>query len=666
MPLGNEPPSPDLLKELEDVAEKAREVAEALDRLANFGLPDGFPLEPLKLELATLVRLPKGTAEGCRNPLLIARNRIPTLRNAFFARERDVKPSETDDEAPPPLTRGMTLDVRLSELLIAVSSALTQYQQDAEIDLPDDTKPDPALKNPDSEDDQSPINNSLALEKALSEASRSFDDETVGDNKDADTLRRQLNDTKTENQLTRAELQMPTTRERWLTPILDRLRRAPEAIEATARLVRAAVIVGTPLAKRIEDFSSDGVKFIGEQIVKTTRSVEEAMQRWKEMRDAPKTPANLPADFDLFKIHEMIVAGVAPPQSWVPFIEDLDFYERNGELISDDDKPSDLAPLARLTALKSLDLDGCSAIDLTPLITLGALEILYLSSSQINDLTPVKHLQNLAVLNLYNSNVADIKPLKHLKNLSSLYLHRTQVADITPLKELDNLTALTLSNTQVADVASLKDVDNLIELHLGDTLITDVTPLKDLKNLSKLYLPSTQVTDFKPIKDLQHLSTLDLSHTQLEDIAPLKDLKNLTTLDLSDTLIADIGPLKGLKNLSNLKLADTKVADIAPLKDLENLSKLDLQYTQVHDIVPLKDLKNLLTLDLDATQVTDVTPLENLNNLLELDFRNTQVADITPLKELNNLERIFLQNTQVSQDDPVVKALEERGVEVIM
>jgi uncharacterized protein YjbI with pentapeptide repeats len=54
-----------------------------------------------------------------------------------------------------------------------------------------------------------------------------------------------------------------------------------------------------------------------------------------------------PPNFDLDSVKQMILAGTAPPQAWMPFIRNLDFT---------DEPLADLSPLAGLSGLKILDL----------------------------------------------------------------------------------------------------------------------------------------------------------------------------------------------------------------------------------------------------------------------------------------------------------------------
>jgi internalin A len=62
------------------------------------------------------------------------------------------------------------------------------------------------------------------------------------------------------------------------------------------------------------------------------------------------------------------------------WIKELQFLEKTFE---------DLAPLAGLTALQRLDLDGTQVSDVSPLAGLAALQHLNLDGTQIRDVSPL-------------------------------------------------------------------------------------------------------------------------------------------------------------------------------------------------------------------------------------------------------------------------------------
>ncbi|MEO1091233.1 MAG: NACHT domain-containing protein [Pseudomonadota bacterium] len=92
---------------------------------------------------------------------------------------------------------------------------------------------------------------------------------------------------------------------------------------------------------------------------------------------------------------------------------------------------------------------------------------------------------------------------------------------------------------------------------------------------------------------------------------------------------------------------------------------LNLIGASIRNAECFRDFKRLQSLILDGTQIKDVGPLASLSSLKELYLGGTPVRDIKPLLSLGELGRLFLRGTLVSKDDPVVRVLRERGVDVI-
>lgn len=79
-------PPETLARELDEVAEKSEDFAKALEQAAQY-LPDDFPAEQLHDLLQQLKKLPGGTAEGCVQPLLYARSRLPPSGGISYYRK---------------------------------------------------------------------------------------------------------------------------------------------------------------------------------------------------------------------------------------------------------------------------------------------------------------------------------------------------------------------------------------------------------------------------------------------------------------------------------------------------------------------------------------------------------------------------------------------------
>ncbi len=314
---------------------------------------------------------------------------------------------------------------------------------------------------------------------------------------------------------------------------------------------------------------------------------------------------------------------------------------------------SDLAPLARLVNLHTLSCSNTQLSDLAPLVRLVNLHTLSCSNTQVSDLAPLARLVNLHTLSCSNTQVSDLAPLVRLVNLYSLDCSSPQVSDLAPLVRLVNLHTLSCSDTQVSDLAPLARLVNLHTLSCSDTLVSDLAPLARLVNLQALDCSHTQVGDLAPLARLVNLQALDCSSTQVSDLAPLARLVSMQSLDCEYTQVSDLAPLAELVNLQSLSCVRTPVSNLASLAPLVNLKSLNCQRTQVRDLAPLARLVNLKSLKCSGTQVGDLAPLAGLVNLQSLDCPFTQVGDLAPLAGLVNLQSLNCWGTQVGDLAPL-------------
>src|SRR5438309_422804 len=75
---------------------------------------------------------------------------------------------------------------------------------------------------------------------------------------------------------------------------------------------------------------------------------------------------------------------------------------------------SDLAALAGLSALRSLDVSFTEVSELAPLARLSALQSLRVSGTQVSDLAPLAGLSALETLHVSSTQVSDLAPLADL------------------------------------------------------------------------------------------------------------------------------------------------------------------------------------------------------------------------------------------------------------
>ena len=236
---------------------------------------------------------------------------------------------------------------------------------------------------------------------------------------------------------------------------------------------------------------------------------------------------------------------------------------RSGEYIT---MLSDLSPLAGLTNLQALRLDGLTDVaDLSPLAGLAGLETLSLRGAKYDprgvsydvigsasDLSPLAGLTNLKSLSLLGLQTAQsLEPLSRLTSLQELYLcSRLEQTDaLAPLEALTNLQTLELYASQygigsatdpltdmpAVSLEPLASLQDLTRLHLTCKISGgDLSPLGSLTNLETLTIDSNNydvpVTDLSPLKALGHLSELTVigAVEQNTDQSPVAHVPHLT------------------------------------------------------------------------------------------------------------------------------------------
>ena len=107
----------------------------------------------------------------------------------------------------------------------------------------------------------------------------------------------------------------------------------------------------------------------------------------------------------------------------------------------------DLAPLARLSALRTLNLSTNQGIaDLAPLATLTSLEWLNVESNHVSDVTPLVDLANLRILFLSENIIRDAAPLVMLRALFKAFLLENELDCDEQRPSLEALEMLTVAN----------------------------------------------------------------------------------------------------------------------------------------------------------------------------------------------------------------------------
>jgi Leucine-rich repeat (LRR) protein len=356
------------------------------------------------------------------------------------------------------------------------------------------------------------------------------------------------------------------------------------------------------------------------------------------------------------------------------------------------DEPKSIAPLQKLTSLRSLELNDCQNVsDFSPLSDLRELEhvvltrgfaqehvkhlehlgptlrYLHLHSDRVHDLGTLEKFPNLESAHLYCHSIESFRCLRPLERLKALYAYLgSQATDYTHISELSSLESLELhAHEQHTDIRWIAPLQSLKSLELSGSELSDLSPLASLKRLSSLKLSrSDNVTDHSVLSQMPQLISVHLDYCPIEEAWQAPPDSALLQLNLDNCPLTDIRGLAGHKRLRALNLSSAEqLEDISPLGQLEQLSWLTLAFcTKVSDISALRHASWLVSLDLtQCDRLTDLSSLWPLSQVRELNLSYIEngLVDISPLRGMWQLDTLSLENCLDLEDLTPLVGLEQ-------
>ncbi len=285
------------------------------------------------------------------------------------------------------------------------------------------------------------------------------------------------------------------------------------------------------------------------------------------------------------------------------------------ELIAVQASVSDVGALAKLAALRKLDLRNNHIGSVAPLAGLSKLTALLLTGNQASDLSTLAALTRLTTKD-FDASSAD-KVVFADRRIEAAVRAELKLDPKQPLSKLLLSQVETLDLSEVSDKAPLK-----------------LAGLENLTGLYELYLPDLGITDASVIGKLTNLESLDLGGNALSDVSFVKSLPQLAYLVLDDNKISDIAALGGLHELEELYLAGNKIRDARAVANLTKLTDLDLSQNQLTSLEGLLKLKKLEFLDVSSNQLKSVAPLKALKGLDTLYLRDNPAPDVVTLASM--------------------------------
>lgn len=174
--------------------------------------------------------------------------------------------------------------------------------------------------------------------------------------------------------------------------------------------------------------------------------------------------------------------------------------------------------------------------DLSPLAGLTSLRLLNLNGNKITDISALKNLKNLTYIEMTDNNISDLSPLAGLTKLETLYLNTNQIVDITPLAGLTNLVDLDLWINKIHDISAISSLTNLEFIDIENNYIGDPAPLANLTKLQDGYFdanyfdldePSVVQIMNKVVENIEKNSGDEYSNDFTGQNAAMKVAKNL-------------------------------------------------------------------------------------------------------------------------------------------
>ncbi len=163
---------------------------------------------------------------------------------------------------------------------------------------------------------------------------------------------------------------------------------------------------------------------------------------------------------------------------------------------------TEIGALALFPNLRSLMLDWNSVDDISPLASLTQLETLHLNGNvAIQDYSPLEGLTGMKDIMLVGCPITDVNvhACDGMTSLVSFWVESTQLHDISIVGRFPALERLLLKNCRISDISPLAQLKFLTYTELSQNPIDDLTPLLELPYLGTVKLSE----DLRPLAEAQ-------------------------------------------------------------------------------------------------------------------------------------------------------------------
>ena len=258
----------------------------------------------------------------------------------------------------------------------------------------------------------------------------------------------------------------------------------------------------------------------------------------------------------------------------------------------------DMAALAALTALETLDLSDCSISTISGLETLTKLKTLDLSSNAVRNLTALSGLTGVQQLNLAHNAVNDLSALSGLVNMEELDVSHNSLTTLNSISDITALTTLKASHNQIANVDALKQLVNLTVLDISYNTVVDVSALAACTAMSELDISNNMIADVTALSTMKNLTLFNLSHNQVDLLPSFHKDCTLVTIDASYNLLSSIEQLADLDDLNTVNIDyNEAIETLEPLDSCHVLIQVNAHGTKVTEVEFLTDKSIVVNYD---------------------------------------------------------------------
>lgn len=257
---------------------------------------------------------------------------------------------------------------------------------------------------------------------------------------------------------------------------------------------------------------------------------------------------------------------------------------------------SDIAELAKLEALSTLELNDNKIKDIEALSAVSSLADLQLNDNQITSLVPLSDAEKLGRLYIKNNKLKNLDGLEHSLELTELLASGNEIENLDGLTNCTVLEMLNINENKVSDISVLaKSAGTLLKVWLNDNRVSDISCLEGAVRLWYLSLDGNQVTTLDALSKCTSLAALSAESNGIDSIEGLSAAEKLQYLYLADNKISDMTPVETLASSDNkyrmdIDLSCNQIAEIK-IASARQYVNLFLYNNPIKDFQKLADIQ---------------------------------------------------------------------------